>query len=168
MALMFHPMATDEEIAEVARMADEIWKGYWPAIIGQEQTDYMVEQFQSIPAITADIRERGYRYWVLEEAGEVVGYTSAAKEADGAGRPAPNHSQTVAQRWPKRLFISKIYLYPAARGRHFASRVIEFFEQLCREEGLEAMYLTVNRKNDLGTRAYLAGASRWRGRRTTP
>ena len=53
-----------------------------------------------------------------------------------------------------RFFISRIYLRACERGRHFASGVIAFYEDLCRERGLRAMYLTVNKGNVLGIRAY--------------
>lgn len=53
-----------------------------------------------------------------------------------------------------RFFISKIYLRACGRGRHFASGVIAFYEDLCRKRGLRAMYLTVNKGNVLGIRAY--------------
>ena len=53
-----------------------------------------------------------------------------------------------------RFFISKIYLLAEERGRHFASAVVSFYENLCRERGLVAMYLTVNKGNELGIRAY--------------
>ena len=54
-----------------------------------------------------------------------------------------------------RFFISKVYLRAEERGKGFASRAIAFYERLCRERGLDAMYLTVNKRNDLGIRAYL-------------
>ena len=53
-----------------------------------------------------------------------------------------------------RFFISKIYLFPEARGHGYARRAIEFYEDLCFARGFEAMYLTVNKYNDLGIRAY--------------
>ena len=53
-----------------------------------------------------------------------------------------------------RFFISKIYLLASERGKHFASAVVAFYDRLCRERGLSAMYLTVNKGNDLGVRAY--------------
>ena len=54
-----------------------------------------------------------------------------------------------------RYFISKVYLQAEERGKGFASQAIAFYERLCHERGLEAMYLTVNKHNDLGIRAYL-------------
>ncbi|MEI3230349.1 MAG: GNAT family N-acetyltransferase [Gordonibacter pamelaeae] len=53
-----------------------------------------------------------------------------------------------------RFSISKIYLRAEERGRGFASQTIRFYEDLCRTRGLAAMYLTVNKHNDLGVRAY--------------
>lgn len=158
MALTFQPVRTDEEIARLAQVADTIWHEYWPAIIGTAQTDYMVEKFQSVSAITRDIAQHDYRYWMLvDEDGRTVGFTGGATErmtGDAAHDAAIHHSDVVDGRWRKRFFISKIYLYAAERGKHYASRVIEFYEQLCSDEGLPAMYLTVNRDNELGVRAY--------------
>lgn len=159
MALQFEHVETDEQITALAKVADEIWHEYWPAIIGAEQTDYMVERFQSAEAIERDIRHHDYRYWMLkDEAGQIAGFTGGATEkmsGDADHDAAIHHSDVVDERWPRRFFISKIYLYSRERGKHYASRVIEFYEQLCRNEDLPAMYLTVNRHNELGVRAYL-------------
>lgn len=158
MALTFCPVETEEQLDELVKMADEIWHEYWPAIIGPAQTDYMVEQFQSREAIVRDMNEHAYRYWILrEEDGHAVGYTGGATEkmtGDAAHDATIHHSDKMDESWPARFFISKIYLYKQERGKHYASRVIEFYEQLCRDEGLPVMYLTVNRDNELGVRAY--------------
>lgn len=139
MALKFIPVATDEQIRHVARIADEIWHEYWPGMLSYAQVDYMVEKFQSAEAITTDIHENGYEYWLLENEGRFVGYTGGREEDD-----------------TKRFFISKVYLYAHERGKGFASRVIEFYENICRTRGLGSMYLTVNKYNELGLRAYIA------------
>jgi GNAT superfamily N-acetyltransferase len=159
MALTFRPVETDEDLQTTARMAHDIWFEYWPGLIGPAQTEYMVKNLQSLDAIANDIRKVGYRYWMLlDEEGTLVGYTSSLAEdfsADPFCPEAVKHGSEISKRASKRLFISKIYLYAKERGKHYASRVIEFYEQLCRDEGLEAMYLTVNRDNELGIRAYL-------------
>ena len=156
--LKFCPVTTEEQIEELAEVAAQIWNEYWPPIIGQAQTDYMVGMFQSVPAISADIAPHNYRYWLLrDQQDRVVGYTGGATEqldGDPVHDAAISHSSVVDQRWPRRFFISKIYLYASERGKHYASRVLDFYEQLCADEGLSAMYLTVNRDNQLGVRAY--------------
>lgn len=136
----FSPVATPEEQARLAELAERIWTDYWPALIGADQTRYMIDQFQSLPAIRRDMAEHAYEYWFVRAAddGRVVGYTGGHVE------PGTN-----------RFFVSKIYLLPEERGKHFASAIIRFYEHLCRERGLDALYLTVNKGNELGIRAYL-------------
>lgn len=154
MALEFVPVKTPEDIKELAALAKEIWYEYWPAIIGQAQTEYMVEKFQSEKAITNDMANNSYEYWLLRATEDetpkelterdtpqtrIVGFTGGHEE------PETN-----------RYFISKIYLRKTERGKHFASAVIRFYENLCRDRGFHAMYLTVNKRNEMGIRAYTA------------
>lgn len=135
----FVPVETDADRTRLAQLASDIWHEYWPAIIGEAQTDYMVEKFQSLPAITRDMAENAYEYWFIRaDDGRTVGYTG--------GHAEPETS---------RYFISKIYLLADERGRGFASATIRFYEQLCRDRGLHAAYLTVNKHNELGIRAYV-------------
>ncbi len=146
MKVEFTPVETEEQQIALAQLADEIWHEYWPALIGPEQTDYMVEQFQSLAAIKRDMAENGYEYWFITATDEqdgacqtrVVGYTGGHDEAE-----------------TNRFFISKIYLLAGERGHGFASKTIAFYEQLCLERGFDAMYLTVNKGNELGIRAYI-------------
>lgn len=139
MDVRFEAVKTDANQEKLAKLADEIWHEYWPALIGAAQTDYMVEQFQSLEAIKRDMAEHAYEYWfVVDEAGKTVGYTG--------GREEPETS---------RYFISKIYLLAEERSKHYASQIIEFYVELCRNRDLHSMYLTVNKHNELGIRAYL-------------
>lgn len=136
--MRFESVNSPEEIERLAAMADEIWHEYWPPLIGLDQTDYMVEKFQSLNALTRDIGENGYEYWIIiGEDEEAVGYTGGREESE-----------------THRFFISKIYLYDNARGKGYAKKTIRFFEALCSERGLASMYLTVNKGNDLAIRAY--------------
>lgn len=136
----FKQVTTSDEQEQLAELAEHIWTEYWPALIGGEQTRYMIEQFQSLEAIRRDMAEHAYEYWLVcaAEDGRVVGYTGGHVE------PETN-----------RYFISKIYLLASERGKHFASAIIQFYENLCCDRGLDAMYLTVNKGNELGIRAYL-------------
>lgn len=139
MSITFEPVASEDDRRCLAELADEIWHEYWPALIGEAQTDYMVERFQSLEAVERDMDEHGYEYWLLHAGdGRTVGYTGGCME------PETN-----------RFFVSKIYLLADERGKGFARRTIEFYEELCRDRNLQAMYLTVNKHNDLGVRAYL-------------
>ncbi len=159
MTLSFQPVITHNQIVELSKMASEIWNEYWPAIIGQDQTNYMVEMFQSEKALTNDIQNNKYRYWILrDETGRAVGYTGGATEeitGDADHDEHISHSPAIDAKFPTRFFISKIYLYASERGKHYSSQVLDFYSKLIVDEGLPAMYLTVNRDNEMGVRAYL-------------
>lgn len=133
------PVKTDEQLKNLEKFAAEIWLDYWPDLIGENQTRYMINMFHSFDAMKRDIDDHAYEYWFVEDAdGNTVGYTGGHVE------PKTN-----------RFFISKIYLLKEERGKHYASQILNFYENLCEERDLEAMYLTVNKHNELGTRAYL-------------
>ncbi len=130
----------DADVSRLAELAHEIWFDYWPDLIGIEQTAYMVENFQSENAIRRDMTDHSYEYWfIVDEDGRTVGYTGGYVE------PETN-----------RFFISKIYLQADERGKGYASATIRFYVALCACRGLDAMYLTVNKHNELGIRAYKA------------
>ena len=107
MSIAFDPVRTADDRQRLAALADEIWHEYWPALIGDAQTDYMVENFQSLEAIERDMREHAYEYWFMraEDDGRIAGYTG--------GRVEPETN---------RFFISKVYLRAEERGKGFASR----------------------------------------------
>ncbi len=124
-------------IDEFVVLAKDIWNEYWPPRIGQDQTNYMVDKFQSKDAVLSDIANNAYEYWFIEDNGRVIGYTGGHIE------PKTN-----------RYFISKIYLKPDERGHGLSKRIIEFYENICKERNFDAMYLTVNKKNEQAIKAY--------------
>ncbi len=178
MAVNFFPVTTEEEITYLANLAYDIWQEYWPERIGQAQTDYMVELFQSEDAITRDMAENNYEYWLIcvddEEAAFATAPTDAQVDASVGASTAPAAAKNSApvpypsnikgrivgftgghvEPETNRFFISKVYLLAEERGRGYASKTIAFYNDLCKSRGLRAMYLTVNKDNDLGIRAY--------------
>ena len=145
MSLSFVPVRSEVDQQQLALIAGEIWRGYWPAIIGEEQTEYMIDRFQSFEAIKHHMAHEDYEYWLLV-ATETDGGTEKKSIVGFTGGRSENR--------PNRFFISKVYLYPEARGHGYARRVMEFYEDLCFVRGHDAMYLTVNKYNELGIRAY--------------
>ncbi|TCM96409.1 ribosomal protein S18 acetylase RimI-like enzyme [Paenibacillus sp. BK033] len=120
---------TAEQIAEVARLAEQIWREHYVSIITIEQIDYMIEKFQSVSAITGQIENQGYEYCLLQQQdGTAAGYLSI--RADNG-----------------KLFLSKFYVSKEHRGQGYASQAMQFIEQLCIERGLSHIWLTVNRDN---------------------
>ncbi len=124
-----------EAIAELARMAADIWREYYISIITMDQIEYMIGKYQSAKAVQDQIENQGYAYYVMVDEGGISGYFSV-KEEDG------------------KLFLSKFYVAKENRGKGYASQTVVFLEQLCRERGLSHIWLTVNRHNESSIGVY--------------
>ncbi len=118
----------DESIQKLAGIADEVWHQHFSTILSLEQIDYMVDKFQSVKAITEQIRGSGYEYYFVVVDGVTVGYTGI--------RPDEG-----------KLFLSKLYILKKYRGKQYASHVFEFLKKSCQERRLQSIWLTVNRYN---------------------
>lgn len=133
--LRFTPVRDAAAVATVAALAAKIWREHYPAIIGAGQVEYMIERFQSAAAMEAQIREQGYRYFLVEDGDGPAGYLAAAVRGE-------------------ELFLSKFYLTAACRGRGYARPMMGFVEDLARAAGCRALTLTVNKRNAVAIRAY--------------
>ena len=130
------PVRTDAEIQSLAALAKEIWEEHFTPIIGAAQVAYMLEQFQSYPALKQAVGTGGYRYWFLCRDGEIAGYTGVHPE-NGA------------------LFLSKLYLKKAERGKGLARQAFDFLCGFARQEGCRKIWLTCNRDNRASYEIYL-------------
>jgi C_GCAxxG_C_C family probable redox protein len=73
-AVSFEPVVTEDQIKNVAALAEEIWHEHYDAIIGKEQVIYMIDKFQSESAMKDQMRSGGYQYYLLTTLGGAVGY----------------------------------------------------------------------------------------------
>jgi len=129
-------LESGHDIMEVNRLAGLIWHEAYRGILAREQIAYMIERFQSVRAVTEQLALDGYRYFLLEQPeGESVGYCGVQLRGG-------------------RLFLSKIYLLPEARGQGLFRQVLDRLLGLCRETGAQTIWLTVNRFNERAIRAY--------------
>jgi RimJ/RimL family protein N-acetyltransferase len=126
---MFVPVTDEGAVRHVASIAGIIWREHYTPVIGPDQVAYMLEHFQSAEAITHQIRDEGYRYYLIEETGSAIGYLS------------------VQQRGPV-LFVSKLYLLCSHRGRGYGRKAMHFLESLARSLQCDRLELTVNKHND--------------------
>ena len=123
------PVTTATQVADVARMAHEVWNEYYVSLIGQAQVDYMVAKFQSAVAMQAQV-DSGYEYFHIRQSGVNVGYAAIRHDAADA-----------------RIFISKLYLLAAHRKAGAGRQTLELIERMARERGATHLWLTVNKGN---------------------
>ena len=116
---------------ETAALAAEIWQEYYHELLGERQIAYMLEKFQSEQAIAQEEAD-GYRtFWILPE---------------GQEEPA-GYFMIRLNDPPGKLFLSKLYLRSDCRGRGFSRLVFQYLKELAGEQGLHAIWLTVNKGN---------------------
>jgi len=127
--ITFLPVDSAERIAEVVRLAREIWQEYYVPIIGQKQVDYMLETFQSESAVTAQLAQ-AYEYYLVARDRENAGYVALV----------PSRSEAT-------LMLSKIYVRKSQRGYGIGKAVLQFVEDLCLRRGIKVLWLTVNKNN---------------------
>ncbi|WP_110932867.1 GNAT family N-acetyltransferase [Paenibacillus bouchesdurhonensis] len=128
MQLSLMKIDTEKEIASLAHLASEIWHEYFITIISNEQIDYMIEKFQSVPALTDQMTNQDYEYYFMTIQDNPVGYLGVKPEEG-------------------KLFLSKFYIQQEHRGKGYASQAMELLVDICRNRNLAAIWLTVNRHN---------------------
>ena len=127
---------TVESIYKLSKLASTIWNEYFPAIIGQDQVDYMVDKFQSIDAISIQIEE-DYLYFFVSHENEVIGYIGLV----------PRDDKDAMQ-------ISKFYLLKDWRGRGIATATMDEVNNIAVNQGYNKLYLTVNIYNNSAISIY--------------
>jgi ribosomal protein S18 acetylase RimI-like enzyme len=120
---------SDDQIVQVVSLAREIWHEHYTPIIGQKQVDYMLEKFQSLGAINAQLRD-GYEYYLATHNSQNAGYAAIIPNANDAT-----------------LMLSKLYVRNSVRGCGLGKSILQFVEELCRKRGFKTVWLTVNKNN---------------------
>ena len=128
--MLIERVSDNNQIEIIEELAYEIWNEHFIPIIGKAQVDYMLEKFQSKKAITEQI-ENGFLYFLIKNDKNHIGYIGVL--------PEENH-----------LFLSKLYISSAERGKGYGRKAIEFLEKLAIEKDVRKILLTVN-KNNSGT-----------------
>jgi GNAT superfamily N-acetyltransferase len=125
----------NESINLVAGLAASIWHEYYTPIIGSAQVTYMVEKFQSPDAIAQQIHE-GYHYGLLWLDHDAIGYFAAQVKQE-------------------QLFVSKIYLTSAHRGRGLGAQALRMINEVAKQRNCTSLGLTVNKHNHIAIQFYL-------------
>lgn len=129
---------TQSQIASVAEIADIVWHETYDVLLPAGQTKYMIEQFQSVTAITEQIEEKGYIYYLILCDGDAAGYLGVVPNQKAAGE----------------LMLSKIYLKKEFRGQGAVGAAFQFVKSLAQEQGMSRIWLTVNKENTHAQEVY--------------
>lgn len=134
MSMTLREINSDADVVRLVKVARKVWREANVSFCLPEQVEYMLARYQSFEAISGQMLN-GYRYFVFERDGDIVGYF-------GVQRQGP------------RLFLSKFYILQEYRGAGLFSLGLEAMRQICHEEDMGAIYLTVNRENHHACEVY--------------
>lgn len=123
------PVTTPEDVKQVESLAKQIWNQHYLPIIGQQQVDYMLENFQSSKVITEQINTE-YLYFLIELEHEPVGYLAL-----------------IPDKTNSKLMISKIYVLDEKRGHGLGLALFNFTVKHATSNDLKTIWLTVNKDN---------------------
>ena len=131
----FAEVRTPEDIQRVAELARRIWIEHFVPIIGEAQTIYMIERFQSAAAVTRQISAEGYTYYLMMNSAGPAGYVAVQPQGET-------------------LFLSKLYVDLPCRRKGIARQALAFLDELCCRNGFSRVRLTVNKRNVSSITAY--------------
>ena len=131
----FMKVNSPEEVVRVADMADSVWRSHYGDILSEDQIDYMIDKFQSPSAITSQMVNEHYEYYLLDNDEAYIGYVAIVKEKDG-------------------IFISKFYLLSQFQHKGYGEAVVDKIKEIASKEGLSRLWLTVNKNNANAIKAY--------------
>jgi diamine N-acetyltransferase len=133
--MQFIPAQKKADFATIENLAKTIWTEHYTPIIGKKQVDYMLDKFQSVEAISNQISDSGYHYYIIRDDNKNTGYIGI-------------------QPIDKELFLSKIYVKSSERGKGYGREAMQFIENFAKKKKLKKITLTVNKNNTNSINAY--------------
>ncbi|NLB56842.1 MAG: GNAT family N-acetyltransferase [Lentisphaerae bacterium] len=127
--LEFRKVTSPNNVTDVVRLAQIIWRAHYTPIIGTTQVEYMLSLFQSEKVIAEQI-QKGYEYYTVRSKDKLTVYFAIAPDLQ-------THS----------VILSKIYILPEHQGRGIGKAVINFVKHRSDTLDCQTVRLTVNRNN---------------------
>lgn len=121
----------ENELKELAEMADKIWKVHYVPIIGMEQVTYMLEKFYSFEALKNQISD-GQKFYFILDGNLKKGFVSISRTAENT--------------W----FINKFYILPEHQSGNIGTEVMRKILSTMLSKNPNQDFnirLTVNRQN---------------------
>ncbi|PBQ31218.1 GNAT family N-acetyltransferase [Sphingobacteriaceae bacterium] len=118
--------AEPKDIALIAALAELTWNQHYPAIISQQQINYMLEKMYSFESLEEQMTQKGHMFFLIAAANETIGFISVHRENEND--------------W----FLNKFYIDQNKAGKGIGAVV---FEAVKKTINPAKITLTVNRQN---------------------
>ena len=100
----------EDELLQIAEMAELIWKKYYIEIISIHQIEYMLDKFYSEEALKSQIKI-GQDFYFIKNQSEILGFISYSQQADSV------------------YFIHKFYILPNQHRQNLGSLAMQEIEK---------------------------------------
>jgi GNAT superfamily N-acetyltransferase len=128
-----------DDIPAVRRLADVVWRTYYPGIVPLPQIDYMLALGYSDEALAKFVRDAGAGLALARVDGELSGFAAWHRASE-----------------PATTKLDKLYVLPALHGRGVGRALIGRVEAAARRDGARALILNVAKRNVKAIAAYHA------------
>lgn len=119
------------------RLNRSIQLAYYPPIIGQAQTDYMLHHLYTLARMRADMETRGEQFFLLDLDQKPAGYFSFYNVAE-----------------KESIKLSRVFIDESARGKGLFRYAFDYMVDMGRKSGMKFMFLTVNKNNKSAINVY--------------
>ena len=126
--------ASLQDAERLEALAKEIWTQHYAPMIGEDQVNYMLVNFQSARAIAQQILS-GTLYYIAYDGNIPCGYSAITPDPNG-------------------LFLSKLYVKEDYRGCGIARMMMQSIRTFALESGMNRIWLTCNKNNTGSLCAY--------------
>lgn len=147
--VFFKEAMNNNELENIHKLAQNIWKEHYSNILTDGQIQYMVSNFQSVQAMEKQLNE-GYKYLQIlfksenqSEEDKLVGYFSFVQKNDD-----DTNNKSLA------IFLSKLYIEKSFRNQGIARSVISYLKRIAQKQDCKSIWLTVNKQNTHSIEAY--------------
>jgi ribosomal protein S18 acetylase RimI-like enzyme len=128
MIIKIKKATNSNEFKIIEKLATEIYHEVYDKVIPPEHTDYFLKSFQSENAISKQIKNENFSYFLLNIGNTTAGYFGL-------------------QKLDKKLILSKLYILKLFRGFNLGNKAIEHVTQLAVDHGFFKIVLVVNQQN---------------------
>ena len=118
--------ATEKDIDKISDLATLIWHQHYPAIIGTEQVNYMLNLMYSKQSLTEQLTVKKHRFFLVSENNTIIGFISVNQEEDG--------------KW----FLNKFYIDQNKAAKGIGTEAFNKLKDIIHPKKIS---LTVNRGN---------------------
>ena len=145
--LSLHPVV-QSDIADLQKMARQIWQQCFLAFLSQEQIEYMLPMMYGEAVIKKEI-QRGFRWqWILATPDSQYFAEERKKEnLRRVGYVSTEHLEYA-------MYLNKLYILPQFHRKGYASQVLETLKAQAKEAQKPEIHLNVNKHNKNALRAY--------------